>query len=221
MSHYNVVIATPGINFAAEYVRSLMETAQVLQENNITFKFLNGYSSIVSDAREMTALNAKDITYEDSLVMNGEHTYDKIFWIDSDMLWTPKYFLDLYHSDKDAIAGVYVNTKIEPLFYFNDPEKDELEYRLKMLKESTEPFKVFAVGFGFICLKAGVMERLDRPWFEFGAFMKPDRNGVDRRTIIGEDIMFCYKLDEAKIDLYVDPNVRCGHMKMKALGISK
>jgi hypothetical protein len=218
MAHYNVVIATPGANFAHDYVRSLMKTAEALQQEGITFKFINGYSSIVSDARELTALDSTDSVYENVPPMMGEHTYDKMFWIDSDMLWTPKYFLDLYHSDKDVISGVYVTAALEPTYYFDNAKDDE--NKLKFLKRD-KPFKVFAVGFGFVCMKSGVMESIDRPWFEFGTYLFETESGKQWRKLVGEDLLFCRKLIDAGYDIWVDPNIRCGHVKSRALGISK
>jgi hypothetical protein len=218
MKHYNVVIAIPGTNFLQETIVSLMRTAEALQEEGITFKFVNGYSSIVSQAREITILDAPFITYDENVPFGGRFTYDKIFWIDSDMLWTPKYFLDLYHSDKDAIAGVFVNSRLEPMFFF-DNEKDEAR-KLEFLKK-TKPFKVSHFGMAFVCMKQGILETIERPWFEFGAMIKTTESGKEYRELIGEDLMFCMKMNDAGFQLYVDPNVRIGHMKIRALGISK
>ena len=218
MKHYNVVIAIPGANFHQETIVSLMRTVEKLQEEGITYHFVNGYSSIVSQARELTALDSLHLTYETNLPFEGKYTYDKIFWIDSDMLWTPQYFLDLYHSDKDAIAGVFVNSRMEPMYFF-DNEKDE-QRKLEFLKK-TKPFKVSHFGLAFVCMKQGIMEVLERPWFEFGAIMRTKESGEEYRELVGEDLMFCMKMNDAGFELYVDPNVRIGHMKIRALGISK
>ena len=218
MKHYNVVIAIPGANFLQETIVSLMKTAERLQEEGITFKFVNGYSSIVSQAREITVLDAPFITYEEALPFGGKFTYDKVFWIDSDMLWTPQYFIDLYRSDKDAIAGVFVNSRMDPMFFF-DNEKDEAR-KLEFLKK-TKPFKVSHFGMAFVCMKQGILEAIERPWFEFGAMLKTTESGKEYRELVGEDIMFCMKMNDAGFQLYVDPNVRIGHMKIRALGISK
>jgi hypothetical protein len=218
VKHYNVVIAVPGANFLQETIVSLMKTAERLQEEGITFKFVNGYSSIVSEAREITLLDGGQLNYEDTVPFGGKFTYDKLFWIDSDMLWTPQYFIDLYNSDKDAIAGVFVNTKMEPMFFF-DNKKDEAR-KLEFLKK-TKPFKVLSFGMAFVCMKQGIIESIDRPWFEFGAMIKTTESGKEYREIVGEDLMFCMKMNDAGFELYVDPNVRIGHMKIRALGISK
>jgi hypothetical protein len=215
--HYDVIIATPGHSMHASYVDSLMRTVEMLNREGISFVLSNAYSSYVPHAREFTALGQGSHVWDSNEIYKGV-SYNKIFWIDSDMLWTPQYFVDLYNSDKDAIAGVFVNSKLEPMFFF-DNKKDE-ERKLEFLKK-TEPFKVFSFGMAFVCMKQGIIESIDRPWFEFGAMVKTTESGKEYRELVGEDLMFCMKMNDAGFELYVDPNVRIGHMKIRALGISK
>ena len=96
MKHYNVVIATPGFSMDAEYVKALMATCERLVDEGISFTFLSEYSSFVPHAREATAMGGRELRYDKKQIAGGRFTYDKIFWIDSDIVWTPEDFLKLY-----------------------------------------------------------------------------------------------------------------------------
>jgi hypothetical protein len=107
---------------------------------------------------------------------------------------------------------------MEPTYFF-DNEEDE-DRKLEFLKQE-EPFRVFTFGLAFVCLKKGVMEAIERPWFEFGSYERTTESGVKYRQVVGEDFMFCRKIADAGFEMYVDPKIRIGHMKTRALGISK
>ena len=102
--HYHVVIATPGRMFHAEYVKSLVETMQTLVNKGLQVKFLNKYTSFVPTARELTAIDSWSHDYSSREIGRGEFTYDKIFWIDSDIEWTVEDFMKLYESEHDVIS---------------------------------------------------------------------------------------------------------------------
>jgi len=61
MTHYNVLIATPGHSLVAGYVKSLLATIQVLEANNITWTYQNEYSSLVTNAREATIAGSRNV----------------------------------------------------------------------------------------------------------------------------------------------------------------
>ena len=203
--HYDVVIATPGPSVEQGYLRSLMDTIEVLNDKGISFKFLDGSSSIVSEARNMTA---HDNSLKNKQIVNGEYTYNKIFWIDSDMGWTPEDFIKLYESELDILSGVYVRSDGPVTFGTNSSKISE-----HILMQLTEPFRVRYVGFGFICMKYGVMESVEYPWFrvEYGKNKNGDIN------VIGEDVYFLREAEKNGHITYVDPTVRVFHYKTLGL----
>jgi hypothetical protein len=87
--HVNVLLATPGRNMEAEYVKSLIQTISYLNQVGISYMFLNEYSSMVSTAREATAMGDQYLDPFNNSPVRGQVTYDKIFWIDSDIVWKP------------------------------------------------------------------------------------------------------------------------------------
>jgi hypothetical protein len=210
--HYNVLIATPGLNFANAYVRSLIETTAFLSSKNISWKFLNHYSSLVAVAREMT-LN--DSQPDSQYVGNGQYTYDKIFWIDSDIQWEVEDFLKILSHDKDVISGVYpvvFKNKAailkEKTFNFDLMSPAHFESNL------TEPERIWACGMGFMCMRSGIVESIEKPWFWHPYIEMNDADGniINRRNP-SEDIAFCEKINQAGFEIWMDPTVKLKHFK--------
>jgi len=94
--HFNVVITTPGNYMCAEYLKSLLLTIQVLQENNISWFYQNEYASLITNAREATITGNRSLEVFNPYPGKGEYTYDKIFCIDSDIVWDYEQFMELY-----------------------------------------------------------------------------------------------------------------------------
>ena len=211
-SHYNVVIATPGRMFHAEYVRSLTETVNELGRLGMPVKLLNKYSSFVATARELTAIDKWTHDYDTHEIACGAFTYDKIFWIDSDIEWTHDDFMKLVNSDLDVVSGLYV---LDPLgsVAVNFPNSRGVPTRVNkvefMLHE--DPVEVGGVGFGFVCMKSGVFENIPRPWFLIGRVQWSEDS--EMRVNVGEDYSWCGKAQQAGYKIYVDPTVKVKHHK--------
>ena len=205
--HYNVVFATPGNSFTPGYMNSILMTVYALEREGLSWFFLNETSSHVAIAREGT-IAGKDNWSNGRVTKprDGEFTYDKLMWIDSDIQWGPSDFGTLYYSDKDIISGCYLMPdRCTPIFMnVLSPmltEQDLLKHR--------EPFKCAAVGFGFLCVKYGVFEAMERPWFSFtGA---EEDFGI--KVILGEDVAWSIKAKKAGFDIWVDPSVKITHTK--------
>lgn len=205
--HYNVVIATPGNSFTPGYMNSILMTIYALEREGLTWFFLNEGSSHVAVAREATIAGKEH--WSDGQITkprNGEFTYDKIFWIDSDIQWGAPDFGALYHSDKDIISGCYLFPDRCTAVFTSIMSRMMTEQDLRRQKE---PFKAAGIGFGFVCIKSGVFEAIERPWFSYLAPIED--YGVP--MILGEDIAFCMNAKKAGFDIWVDPNVRLTHQK--------
>lgn len=70
-------------------------------------------------------------------------------------------------------------------------------------------------GMGWFCLKRGVLERLQAPWF----FFHPDLAKVDKfhSPLSGEDSVLCDKLRNLGIPIMLDTSVHVGHEKTHIL----
>lgn len=212
--HFNVVITTPGHSMCAEYVKCLISTIHTLQANNISWIFQNEYSSIITNAREATITGSRNLEVFNPSPGKGQYTYDKLFMIDSDILWNPEQFLRLYASDKDAISGIYFDSQgADAMVHrekndFKPLKREEIE----LLQQLNEPVEVYGVGLGFMCVKSGVFESLKRPWFGLGKVIQ-EVDGVTYELPLGEDLYFCERVAENGHKVYVDPNIIVGHMK--------
>ena len=215
--HYNVVIATPGESYKAAYVDSLVETLRWLNEKDFTYTLLNNYSSFVSSAREMTATGTVSQNWETNEIGSGKFTYDKIFWIDSDISWTVENFEKLLLSELDIVSGLYAVGGAGQVSAMNlelgTPRiMDKIAFMM-----SDSPVEVDGVGFGFVAMKKGVFEKVPRPWFEILKVPVPTRALSLPEINASEDFSFCMKAKNAGFQIWVDPSVRVGHHKQIVL----
>jgi len=210
--HYNVVIATPGYQMENAYVTSLINTIKYFEENDITWAYTSRTCSDVALAREWTIM-AKSADLIGGIFdkpLSGAATYDKIFLIDSDIFWETEQFIKLYESDLDVISGAYLQSNgIDTVVYDNKQHLMNYEEFLNKM----DIFEAGGIGLGFTCIKSGVFEKIQRPWFEHKNTVVPIGSNEFGVELMSEDISFIQKVREAGFKLYVDPSVRVGHVK--------
>jgi hypothetical protein len=209
--HFNVVIATPGHSLDANYVKSLLATIQVLQANGITWHYQNEYASLVTNAREATITGSRNLEVFNTSPGKGQYTYDKIFCIDSDIVWNPEHFLKLLSSDKPVISGVYYEAQGADAMIHKNKDSYAMMNRQE-LSAYKEPFPVYGVGLGFICINYGVFESLKRPWYGLGKVIQ-EVDGIIYELPLGEDLYWCERVGENGYQVQVDPTVVVGHVK--------
>lgn len=210
MNHVNILICTPGRSMEAEYVKSLIDTTQYLNQHNISYLYLNEYSSQVNAAREATAMGSKFLNAFETAPLSGKVTYDKMIWIDSDISWTIKDFMTLYTSEYDIVSGIYFDDQGIPMFAF---EENQIYFDHDSLIGKHLPFEVFGVGFGFVSIKSGIFENIPRPWFETVFQKVKSQDGKEIYIPWGEDYSWCKKAQLAGYKIHVDPQIRLGHHK--------
>jgi hypothetical protein len=213
VKHYDVLIATPGAKLEAQYVRALVETLAECDALGISYRWLNAYSSLVHHARELTASGGYglELNPDDKGPMGDSVTYNKIFWIDSDISWTPEQFFQLYDAEEEIICGAYlladgVTTTVHTKEYLQGIPKNIVKH----MKEITQ---VQSIGFGFVAVKSGVFERMERPWFAHMLQPITNSRGESLPDALGEDISWCVRAYKAGIPIYFDPGVLVDHMK--------
>jgi len=211
--HFNVVFATPGNSFTPGYVRSLLLSTNALNQEGLSWNWLNEGGSLVSMARESTIGGYDTNNVEMTQPCSGDFTYDMIMWIDSDISWMPVDLFALYKSNKDIISGCYL-MEDRHIPIYRQPRGGMMPEQ--MLDDYKKPFKVAGAGFGFIAVKSGVFEKMPRPWF--GPVAVPNINEkTGQRTedfiLVGEDLSWCTKAINSGFDIWVDPNVRVVHQK--------
>jgi hypothetical protein len=214
--HINLIIATPGHSMMADYVKCLLATTEELNKRNISWAFSTAYSSMVSDAREMTISGTNKNSLSERLPFEGKLTYDKIMWIDSDIAWNPQDVIDLYESDKDIISGAYLLASGEVMAY---PKILYPALTFEQVKEMKELQKIEAAGFGFICIKSGVFESMTRPWFQSSLITMQDEETKENHTfpIMGEDISWCHRAGKEGFEIWLNPAIKVTHHKTMKL----
>lgn len=211
MQHVNLVIATPGYSMMGNYVRSLLSTIAYCSSKGISTVWLNDYSSHVGDAREVTLSATRDNNIADSRPLQGALSYDKILWIDSDIEWTPEDALKLYESEHDIVTGAYLLATGEATVY---PVESKRGFDYSELKDRTDTIQVKSAGFGFICVKKGVFEKMSRPWFQsWPTSIKTDDGKEYSFNIMGEDISWCTRARELGFEIWADLSVKVNHHK--------
>lgn len=212
--HFNVVIATPGNKMCSEYVKSLLNTVSILNQYNITWIYQNESSSIVSNAREATISGSINLEVNNSSPGKGKYTYDKIFMIDSDIVWNPNQFLELLNVNVDVISGVYYEkTGTHAMVHKNGGGSGPMSREeIEKLQTTDELIEVYGVGLGFVCVKMGVFEELKRPWFKIGT-MNYEVGDTNYDIPVGEDLYFCERVFQNNHKIYVNPKIVVGHVK--------
>ena len=213
MKHYDILIATPGFMMEAQYVKSLVNTLSECDKRGLTYKFINGSGSLVHHARELTASGGEglELNPDNKGPIGDSVTYNKIFWIDSDISWEPWQFFKIYDSDYDVVTGAYlladgVTTTVHAWGATGGIPKQDI-------MQMTEPLKIQSMGFGFTAMKSGVFERMERPWFRHYTQEIQKTDGTIIEDSIGEDISWCINAYKAGIEIYFDPEVLVKHMK--------
>ena len=193
------------------YVQALVDTTRVLNEKGISYQLLTKSGSFVPSTRELTATDTFSHNWETREIASGKYTYNKIIWIDSDIEWTPEDFLKLYYSDLDIISGLYqTNPNGTVAVNLTDPlGRPTLVNKVHFLLWDV-PVEVGGVGFGFVAMKSGVFEKMNRPWFKIREVQWDD---VDFKVNMGEDYSWCEGAKEAGFKIWVDPLVKLKHHK--------
>lgn len=210
MGHVNLIIATPGHSVMAAYLKSLLAATQELNKRGISWAFSQEYSSHVADAREMTLNGDNDNDPGESRPFKGAITYDKILWIDSDIMFTPEDVIRAYESDYDVVSGAYTLASGEVVAY---KELFGQGMTINEVKEMKEPIKIFGAGMGFFCVKSGIFESLSRPWFQSVPGTKVYQGKEFTFPIMGEDLSLCKRINDAGFEIYLDPEIKLIHHK--------
>jgi hypothetical protein len=211
--HYDVVIATPGSSMKAEYVKSLVQTLRWLSEEGLSYHYINRYSSFVSYAREKTATDSAESNWDATEIADGAFTYDKLLWIDSDIVWEPETVKRLMSgTEKLDVVSAMVPVNISGAITAMRLDSELLPVQLTWtdLIMDEEPVEVDGVGFGMVMFRYGVFERTPRPWFQI---RKTNIRGVPFPVDYGEDYSACIGMKKAGFKIWLDPLAKVQHIK--------
>lgn len=185
--YFDVIIATPGLSLDNHYVMSLIETINYLNKNNISYKWINDFSSHVGEARQRVV---------DQLL---NFTYNKVIWIDSDIDWSIDEFISIYNSSYPIVGGCYLSTNnniaAQDLNGFS-MVSDDLDGTIK---------EVFSCGFGFLAVEYGIFENIKNPFAQIDDALNEDIAFCARVK------------NEMNLPLMLDTSIRLAHFKVMPL----
>jgi hypothetical protein len=186
-----------------------------LNSKGLTYKFLNKQSSFIPSGRELTALDQYENDWKTRSVGSGLYTYGKIIWIDSDVQWEVEDFIRIFESELDVVSGLYAThpngTVACSVFHPDYEEPKPAKTHESFFFMQDEPVEVFGVGFGFVAIKSGVFENMDRPWFKIEHIIWDKE--LDFATNVGEDYSWCMNARRNGYKIFVDPTVKVLHHK--------
>lgn len=207
----------PGNHFSKEFLQSWSDLLFNLMSLGHTVKMSCAYDANVFYARAR-CLCTETLKGKEQKPFNNTLDYDYMFWIDSDIVFTPQQVLKLIGHGKDIVSGCYImhdNNHYPIVEEMND------EYYLKnghyhfldraALGEKKDLFEVAYVGFGFMCVKKGVFESMTYPHFapvhvNFGTDYLSE--------YASEDVSWCIHAREKGYKVLVDPEVVVIHQKL-------
>ena len=160
-------------------------------------------SSLIYDARNLLAQKA---------VKEG---YDRILWLDSDMMFHGDLFYKL-SADLDEgygfVSGMYFTRKgpVKPVVYYETgyEELNDGSGQYKTYTKSVDDypkdtiFEIAACGFGGIMMETSIVAEMYK---KFGAPFFPISG-------FGEDLSFCRRCSEMGVKMYCDSRIKLGHV---------
>ena len=154
--------------------------------------------SMIHDARNEFASKA---------IMGG---YDRVLWLDSDMVFEPDLMerlsadMDEYREYVSALAFKRV-FPTSPVIYKRIGQNAETGlYEAETYKAypKDELFRVAGSGFGAVMTSVNLLKQV---WDKYGPPFFYHAN-------LGEDISFCYRVNELGMPMYCDSRVKVGHI---------
>lgn len=173
----------------------------------------HGYNPNNKFSEKNSCLGGSDTGDISQKPFQGKTDYDYAFWIDSNTIFTPKDVQKLIDLDHPISSGISGSSMVaETLSSDTDQQKMMTS---EEFGEKKEPFKVELVGFTFLCVKKGVLESLEYPFFKphclnFSKLADDGKNEKVCRVYTNDETSFCFDMKENGIDIIVDPSVIVG-----------
>lgn len=132
---------------------------------------------------------------------------DYILFLDADMTHPADTLVKLLAHNKDIVGGLYhYGAHPFPPVALVRNSDDSMRYTAITLYDDAL-FRVDATGMGCVLIKREVFENVEFPWFLYEE--DPDK-GI---RSISEDMHFFKKVRAEGYEVWIDPTVKCGHIK--------
>ena len=172
--------------------------------NELLFEFIRGYDCATArNAIAQTAIN------------KGA---DYVLMVDNDVVLPKDALVNLLDDPKDVCLGYYAHRDADNIYrgktcicklgYRNYPLESEYtaEELKKMREKGPYKFEIHGGGMGCAFIKTSVFKKIKYPWYDWVNY------ATEQRGMLSEDLYFCEQCRKAKITVYSDSRVGCGHI---------
>lgn len=184
-----LMIAIPTTDYIhSDFMRSLINLCIELNKQKISYQVEVLSGTLVYIARNRLASKA---------VCDG---FTHVLWLDSDMVFNEQILDDLMFCGKDMVCGAFVSRR--PPYgacAYKSIRKNEIE---KIKEFGTEPFRVDGCGFACVLTTTELIQAVQ---LKFGAPFNPT-------DYYGEDLAFCWRVNQLGREIWCEPTARCGHI---------
>ena len=224
-----IVFCLPGRGVSYTYLKNFVQLCFDIVQNGMSIQISQDYSSMVNFAR-CKCLGANVLRGPNQIPWDGKLEYDFQIWIDSDIVFNTDQFwqlLDLANNgeedgEKEIVAGWYATEDGTTTSVAHWLEEDDFRKNGGVMNHETvesiskrkKPFTVDYTGFGWVCIKHGVFEKLPYPWF--APKMQVFESGAVQ-DMCGEDVSFCLDALSEVYEIWSDPRIRVGHEKSRII----
>jgi len=230
---FTIVFCLPENTFSNQFITSWSETLLALTRSGHKVLLTNENGENMLQSRNL-CLGGKTWNGKTQSPFQGQIEYDYMVWINGNVAFTPQHIARMIEhmesdTEKHIISGCYLrddnqtfdiieqgnwdfNKFINQGGEFHRVTRDELFIKRNSL------FKADYIGFGFVCLRKGVMESLEYPWFkplfyDFTVQMQDPSGQEHERQIRGfenEEAGISRSFIEKGYDIWVDPILTVG-----------
>lgn len=213
-----IVICTPGNSFSEIWVKCLLDLWMWCWQNNLRPVLSQATSNNIYYVRQK-CLGANVMRGKKQKPFDGKVDYNYILWIDSDSIFLPQQLERLLEHNKDIVGGLQAfeggqgftcGNLNEEYFKKHGAMPFHTQDTLDREEKKKGLVAVDYIGFGFLLIKKGVFEKLEYPWFRAEWFKFGDIQDFSM-----EDVGFCMWARKKGFKIFVDTEVRVGHLKRR------
>lgn len=184
-----LLIAVPTTDYMhADFVKSLARLQCELGRRRVAYDVEIQSGTLVYYARNRLANKA----------INENYTH--VLWLDSDMVFDEQILDDLMEVGKEMVCGAFVSRRppYGPCIY-TSIEKNNV----KQVKDfGLRPFRVAGCGFAAVLTTTELLQAVNQ---KYGTCFQPT-------DYYGEDLAFCWRVNQLGREIWCEPTVRAGHI---------
>lgn len=182
--------------------------------DTVPFSFMMSLMRLMSVGETQIADRGSSLVYDARNRLAGQAVsqgYDRMLFLDSDMVFRPDLLVKLSQDldeGREYVCGLFFSRKpaFEPVIYKTLEYKCEgIKPEMKLEKHldypQNEVFQIAGSGFGAVLMTTDLINKVgDKFGYPFSPVMG-----------LGEDLSFCWRVQQLGIPMYCDSRVKVGH----------